>query len=73
MIEAGIKFYEFQPARYHCKYMIVDDYLSCVGSCNLDNRSLRLNEEANLNVLDGDFCCGARGDLRARQGEDKKG
>jgi cardiolipin synthase len=53
MIEAGIKFYEFQPARYHCKYMIVDDYLSCVGSSNLDNRSLRLNEEANLNVLDG--------------------
>lgn len=55
MIEAGIKFYEFQPARYHCKYMIVDEYLSCVGSCNLDNRSLRLNEEANLNILNRDF------------------
>lgn len=55
MIEAGIKFYEYQPARYHCKYMIVDEYLSCVGSCNLDNRSLRLNEEANLNILDRRF------------------
>ena len=55
MIEAGIKFYEFQPARFHCKYMIVDGHLSCVGSCNLDNRSLRLNEEANLNILDEDF------------------
>jgi cardiolipin synthase len=55
MIEAGIKFYEYQPARFHCKYMIVDEFLSCVGSCNLDNRSLRLNEEANLNILDRDF------------------
>lgn len=55
MIEAGVKFYEYQPARFHCKYMIVDEYLSCVGSCNLDNRSLRLNEEANLNILDAEF------------------
>ncbi len=55
MIEAGIKFYEYQPSRYHCKYMVVDEYLSCVGSSNLDNRSLRLNEEANLNILDRGF------------------
>ncbi|HSI61964.1 MAG TPA: phospholipase D-like domain-containing protein [Candidatus Saccharimonadia bacterium] len=55
MIEAGIKFYEYQPSRFHCKYMIVDGHLSCVGSCNLDNRSLRLNEEANLNILDREF------------------
>jgi cardiolipin synthase len=58
MIQAGIKFYEYQPSRYHCKYMVVDEYLSCVGSCNLDNRSLRLNEEANLNILDREFAAG---------------
>ena len=28
---------------------------STVGSANFDNRSLRLNEEANLNVMDSDF------------------
>ena len=55
MLESGVKFYEFQPARYHCKYMIVDEMWSCVGSCNFDNRSLRLNEEANLNILDQSF------------------
>lgn len=55
MLEAGIRFFEFQPARYHCKYMIVDSLWSCVGSCNIDNRSLRLNEEANLNILDAGF------------------
>jgi cardiolipin synthase len=55
MLEAGVRFYEYQPARFHCKYMIVDDCWVCVGSANFDNRSLRVNEEANLNVLDGDF------------------
>jgi cardiolipin synthase len=43
------------PALFHCKYLIVDDCWLSVGSANMDNRSLRLNEEANLNVLDGDF------------------
>jgi len=55
MLEAGVRFYEYQPARFHCKYMIVDDCWVSVGSTNFDNRSLRVNEEANLNVLDGDF------------------
>jgi cardiolipin synthase len=55
MLEAGVRFFEYQPARYHCKYMIVDDCWVSVGSTNFDNRSLRVNEEANLNVMDGDF------------------
>lgn len=55
LLQAGAEFYEYLPARFHCKYMIVDDCWSSVGSANLDNRSLRLNEEANLNVLDEEF------------------
>ncbi|HVF72774.1 MAG TPA: phospholipase D-like domain-containing protein [Chthoniobacterales bacterium] len=55
LLKAGAHFYEYQPARFHCKYMIIDDCWSSVGSANLDNRSLRLNEEANLNVLDEGF------------------
>ena len=55
LLKAGAHFYEYQPARYHCKYLIVDDCWSSVGSANFDNRSLRLNEEANLNVLDEGF------------------
>jgi cardiolipin synthase len=55
LLKAGAHFYEYQPARFHCKYMIVDGCWSSVGSANLDNRSLRLNEEANLNVLDEEF------------------
>ena len=55
LLEAGAHFYEFMPARYHSKYMIVDDCWTSVGSANFDTRSLRLNEEANLNVLDQKF------------------
>ncbi len=55
MYKAGVRFYEFQKALFHCKYMIVDDCWTCVGSCNLDDRSLRLNDEANLNILDSRF------------------
>ncbi len=55
LLEAGARFFEYQPARFHCKYFLVDDVWASVGSANLDNRSLSLNEEANLNILDRDF------------------
>lgn len=55
LLKAGARFYEYQPARFHCKYLLVDDCWASVGSANLDNRSLSLNEEANLNVLDAKF------------------
>lgn len=55
LMKAGVKFYEFQPALLHSKYFIVDEKWVSVGSCNLDDRSLCLNEEANLNVLDRGF------------------
>lgn len=55
LLEAGVKIYEFQPTMYHCKVMVVDDDLVSVGSTNFDNRSFRLNDEANLNILDADL------------------
>lgn len=55
LLEAGIEIYEYRPTMYHCKVMIVDDVWVSVGSTNFDNRSFRLNDEANLNVFDRDF------------------
>jgi cardiolipin synthase len=55
LLEAGIRIYEYQPTMFHCKYMVVDDLWSSVGSSNFDSRSFRLNAEANLNVLDANF------------------
>ena len=40
---------------FHCKALIVDSRLVSVGSTNFDNRSFRLNDEANLNVYDAEF------------------
>jgi cardiolipin synthase A/B len=55
LLEAGVRIYEYQPTMYHVKVMIVDDLWVSVGSTNLDNRSFRLNDEANLNVYDAEF------------------
>ena len=55
LLKAGAEIYEYQPSMYHCKVMIVDKLLVSVGSTNFDNRSFRLNDEANLNVFDTAF------------------
>lgn len=55
LLEAGVSIYEFQPTMYHCKVMVIDNAWTSVGSANFDNRSFRLNDEANLNVLDQAF------------------
>ena len=55
MLQAGIEIAEFQPTMFHVKGLVVDGMFSSVGSTNFDNRSFRLNDEANLNVLNRDF------------------
>lgn len=55
LLEAGVRIYEFQPTMYHPKLLIVDDVWASFGSTNLDQRSLRLNDEATLNVYGKEF------------------
>jgi len=55
LLQAGAQIYEYEPTMYHCKVMIVDNRMVSVGSTNFDNRSFRLNDEANLNVYDPAF------------------
>lgn len=55
LAEAGVEFFQYTPSLYHCKVMIVDDLFVSAGSVNFDNRSFRLNDEANMNVLDKKF------------------
>jgi cardiolipin synthase len=55
MLRAGIEVAEYQPTMFHVKGLVVDGMFSSVGSTNFDNRSFRLNDEANLNVLNVDF------------------
>ena len=55
LLEAGVEIAEYQPTMFHCKVMVVDALLVSVGSTNFDERSFRLNDEANLNVFDAGF------------------
>jgi cardiolipin synthase A/B len=55
LLKAGVEIYEYQPTMFHCKLLVVDEYLVSVGSTNFDNRSFKLNDEANLNIYDSDF------------------
>jgi cardiolipin synthase len=52
LLHAGVSIYEYGPAMYHCKFMIVDDFFVTAGSVNFDERSFRINDESNINVLD---------------------
>ena len=55
LLEAGAEISEYQPTMFHCKVLIADGLLVSVGSTNFDDRSFRLNDEANLNVYDEAF------------------
>jgi len=55
LLRSGIRIHEFQPTMYHPKLLIVNDSWATIGSANLDERSLRLNDEANLNIYGEEF------------------
>ncbi|WP_209427359.1 phospholipase D-like domain-containing protein [Pararhodobacter sp. SW119] len=52
LLEAGVHIHEFTPTFLHAKLLIVDECWASFGSANFDERSFRLNDEANLNVYD---------------------
>ncbi|HYE32980.1 MAG TPA: phospholipase D-like domain-containing protein [Methylomirabilota bacterium] len=55
LMDVGVDFYEFNPTKYHCKVMIVDDAWVTTGSINFDDRSFHINDEGNINVWDREF------------------
>ena len=55
LLKGGVRVFEYEPTMYHCKCMMIDGHWTSVGSANFDNRSFRINDEANLNVIDPDF------------------
>ena len=54
LLSAGVRIYEWQPTVMHAKTFVVDGLWSTVGSMNFDNRSLALNDESTLMILDAD-------------------
>ena len=52
LLRNGAEIHLYQPTMFHCKVLVVDGLWTSVGSTNFDNRSFRLNDEANLNIYD---------------------
>jgi len=52
LLAAGVRIYEWQPSTLHAKTFVVDGVWATIGSINFDNRSLALNDEATLMILD---------------------
>lgn len=52
LLSAGVRIFEWRPTMLHSKTFVVDGIWSSIGSMNFDNRSLALNDEATLMVLD---------------------
>jgi len=57
LIEAGVRIWEFQPSMMHAKTVVVDERWSVIGSANLDERSMELNEENVVGIADQGFAC----------------
>jgi cardiolipin synthase A/B len=52
LLAAGVRIYEWQPSTLHAKTFVIDGLWSSIGTRNFDNRSLALNDEVTLMVLD---------------------
>lgn len=53
-LEAGVKIYEREGRFIHSKTFVSDDYLSEIGSANMDFRSFNLDYELNAYIFDED-------------------
>ena len=54
LLSEGVRVFEYQKAILHAKALVADDFVSVVGSTNLDFRSFHFNAECNLVILDVD-------------------
>ncbi|QCF27533.1 cardiolipin synthase B [Hydrocarboniclastica marina] len=55
LLRAGIDFYLYEKTFLHQKIVIIDGVWSHIGSTNLDARSLALNTEAGVGLMDKDI------------------
>ncbi len=52
LLDAGIDIWYYQKTMMHAKVITVDNELSCVGSANLNHRSMLKDDEVNVVILD---------------------
>jgi cardiolipin synthase len=52
LLAAGVKIYEYQGTVLHSKVITADQSWATLGSTNLDARSLILNDELNIEIVE---------------------
>ena len=52
LLQAGVRFYTYERGFLHSKVVLMDDFVSSVGTANLDIRSFKLNFEVNAFLYD---------------------
>jgi cardiolipin synthase len=52
LFAAGVRVYEWRPTTLHARTFVVDGEWFTIGSMNFDNRSMALNDETTLMVLE---------------------
>jgi cardiolipin synthase len=55
LLGAGVRIFEYRETMLHPKTLVADGVWAWVGTLNLDNRSMRLNDEDALLVHDGEI------------------
>jgi cardiolipin synthase A/B len=65
VLEHGARIFERHGPFDHSKLMIVDEHWICLGSANWDARSLRLNFEFNVEVIDAALAAGLEAEFIA--------
>jgi cardiolipin synthase A/B len=68
LLAAGIEIHEYQPTMMHVKALVVDGIWSVMGSANVDNRSLELNDEITVAVAHADVAARLTDDFEADLG-----
>lgn len=71
LLEHGVRLFESGEPFDHSKLMVVDDRWSLIGSMNWDQRSFRLNFEANLECFDDDLAARLIGYFERRKAESR--
>ena len=51
-LEAGVRIFRYNNGFLHSKAIVIDDFISIVGSCNLDERSFVQNFEADAFIYE---------------------
>ncbi len=55
LLAAGVRIYEYLPAMMHAKTLVADDAWAVIGSANMDERSMELNEENVVGIAHEPF------------------